>query len=402
MPQTAGHAHAAESRCYPLSPARYSVGATRAKCCHFRESRASLKIAIVHMGKATYKDSGVDLEVYAESMARLPRLLRRTHSPRVLAAEGGFAGLFRLDFADGLFARRYKDPVLVSGTDGVGTKLKVAQLAGVHHTVGIDLVAMCVNDVLCCGAEPLFFLDYVAMGRDDSALLETIVSGISDGCVESDMSLVGGETAIMPDMYQAGDYDLAGFCVGVVEREKLIDGSAIAPGDVVIGVASSGLHSNGFSLVRKIVFDKAGLTVGDFVESLGAKVGDALLTPTKIYARAVRTVLGHYRVKGVVHGIAHVTGGGLQENLARILPAGVGVTIDRDSWPVPPVFRWLQSLGEVDDAEMARVFNMGVGLVLVVSPYYAESIHQQLADSGLANWVIGQVREGPEGVRLAP
>jgi phosphoribosylformylglycinamidine cyclo-ligase len=357
------------------------------------------------MAKATYKESGVDLDVYAESMARLPRLLRRTHSPRVLAAEGGFAGLFQLDFADGLFARRYKDPVLVSGTDGVGTKLKVAQLAGVHHTVGIDLVAMCVNDVLCCGAEPLFFLDYVAMGRDDPALLEAIVSGISDGCVESDMALVGGETAIMPDMYHGGDYDLAGFCVGVVERDKVIDGSAIVPGDAVIGVASSGLHSNGFSLVRKIVFEKAQLIVRDSfpgeltctTEMKGAtggppvaSVGDVLLTPTRIYTRAVRKLLGHYRVKEVVHGIAHITGGGLQENLARILPGGVGVAIDRGSWPVPPLFTWLQGLGDVDDAEMARVFNMGVGMALVVSPYYAESIQQQLAGLGHRSWLIGE------------
>jgi len=353
------------------------------------------------MAKATYRDSGVDLDVYAESMSRLPRLLRRTHTPRVLAAEGGFAGLFRLDFADGLFARRYKDPVLVSGTDGVGTKLKVAQMAGVHHTVGIDLVAMCVNDVLCCGAEPLFFLDYVAMGHDDPALLESIVSGISDGCVESDMALVGGETAIMPDMYHAGDYDLAGFCVGVVERDKLIDGSAILPGDVVIGVASSGLHSNGYSLVRKIVFDRAGLSPDEFVDSLGARVADSLLTPTKIYTRAMRYVAGHYRVKGVVHGIAHITGGGLQENLARILPAGVGAAIRRGSWPVPPVFRWLQSLGEVEDEEMARVFNMGVGLALVVSPYYAESIQQQLASAGIMSWLIGDTLAGESIVQWA-
>ena len=219
--------------------------------------------SLIPMSKATYKESGVDLEVYAESMSRLPRLMRRTHSPRVLPNEGGFAGLFQLDFSDGLFARRYKEPVLVSGTDGVGTKLKVAQRLGVHNTVGIDLVAMCVNDVLCCGAEPLFFLDYVAMGHDDPARLEAIVSGISDGCVASDMALIGGETAIMPDMYQAEDYDLAGFCVGVVERAKVLDGTTISPGDVVIGVASSGLHSNGYSLVRKIVFDIAKLDAGD-------------------------------------------------------------------------------------------------------------------------------------------
>jgi len=353
------------------------------------------------MAKASYKESGVDLEVYRESMARLPRLLRRTHSPRVLPAEGGFAGLFQLDFTGGLFARRYQDPVLVAGTDGVGTKLKVAQRAGVHNTVGIDLVAMCVNDVLCCGAEPLFFLDYVAMGRDDPALLEAIVSGISDGCLASDMALIGGETAIMPDMYQAGDYDLAGFCVGVVERQKVLDGSAISPGDTVLGVASSGLHSNGYSLVRKIVFDRAGLDVSESVEPLGATVGDVLLTPTTIYSRAVRSVLAYYKVKGVVHGIAHITGGGLHENLARILPAGVGVTIDRGSWPVPPVFGWLQQLGDVDDEEMYRVFNMGIGLVLVVSPYYAESIQQQLAAGGLASWPIGRAIDGRQEVAWA-
>jgi phosphoribosylformylglycinamidine cyclo-ligase len=260
---------------------------------------------------------------------------------------------------------------------------------------------MCVNDVLCCGAEPLFFLDYVAMGKDDPALLEAIVSGVSDGCVESDMALVGGETAIMPDMYQPGDYDLAGFCVGVVERAKVLDGSAIVPGDVVLGVASSGLHSNGFSLVRKIVFDNAQLTAGDFVEELGSTVGEALLTPTRIYARAVRSVLSHYKVKGVVHGIAHITGGGLHENLERILPSGVGVTINRGSWPMPPVFTWLQELGDVDDAEMYRVFNMGVGLVLVVSAYYAESIQQQIGNLGLNSWQIGRVVEGSQRVEWA-
>lgn len=350
------------------------------------------------MAKATYKESGVDLDVYRESMSRLPRLLRRTHTPRVLANEGGFAGLFQLDFADGIFARKYQDPVLVSGTDGVGTKLKVAQKAGVHNTVGIDLVGMCVNDVLCCGAEPLFFLDYVAMGRDDPALLEAIVEGISNGCVESDMALIGGETAIMPDLYQAEDYDLAGFCVGVVERAKVLDGSTISPGDVVIGVASSGLHSNGFSLVRKIAFDIANLGVSDHVEECSATVGEVLLRPTTIYARAVRGVLAHYKVKSVVHGIAHITGGGVFENLDRILPPGVGVTIDRGSWPVLPVFTWLQKLGDVEEDEMFRVFNMGVGLALVVSPYYAESIQQQLATTGLASWVIGRAVVGEQKV----
>jgi phosphoribosylformylglycinamidine cyclo-ligase len=340
----------------------------------------------------SYKDAGVDLDVYEESMSRLPRLMRRTHTPRVMPLEGGFAGLFRLDFAGKLFARQYRDPVLVSCTDGVGTKLKVAQMVGRHDTVGIDLVAMCVNDALCCGAEPLFFLDYVAMGKDDPERLEQIVTGISDGCVESDSALIGGETAIMPDIYGVEDYDLAGFSVGVVERERLIDGSKITPGDVVIGIASSGLHSNGYSLVRKIVFDAAKLSPTDTVaECDGATVADLLLTPTRIYTVPIRRILGHYRKKQVVHGIAHITGGGLRENLERILPASTKLVIDKDSWPVPPVFTWLQKLGEVADDEMARVFNCGVGLALVVSEHFAESIAAQLTDSGVDNWPIGRI-----------
>lgn len=344
------------------------------------------------MAKATYKDSGVDLDVYQESMSRLPRLMRRTHTPRVLPLDGGFAGLFQLDFAGKLFARQYRDPVLVSCTDGVGTKLKVAQLAGRHDTVGIDLVAMCANDALCCGAEPLFFLDYVAMGRDDPGRLEQIVSGISDGCVMADSALLGGETAIMPDLYADDDYDLAGFSVGVVERDRLIDGSRIGAGDRVIGVASSGLHSNGFSLVRKIVFDVAGLSLDDTVEECGGRtVADVLLEPTRIYVQPIRRVLAHYRKKQVVHGIAHITGGGLQENLERILPAKTRLVLDAGSWPVPGVFSWLQRLGEVEDAEMARVFNMGLGLALVVSEHFVESIQRQLAEQGLENWVVGAI-----------
>lgn len=350
------------------------------------------------MAKLTYKDAGVDLDVYRQSMARLPALLRRTHTPRVLPLEGGFAGLFQLDFTSSLFARRYEDPVLVSCTDGVGTKLKVAQLCGRHETVGIDLVAMSVNDALCCGAEPLFFLDYVAMSHDDPVLLEQIVSGISQGCVEADCALLGGETAIMPDLYSRGDYDLAGFCVGVVDRRRVIDGRAIAADDVLLGVASSGLHSNGYSLARKIVFEAAGLSIGDYVDELGATVGDTLITPTRIYARAVRAVLNHYRVKSVVHGLAHITGGGLFENLERILPPGIRAVIERDSWKIPPVFPWLQRLGEVPPEEMAQVFNMGLGLVAVVSPYYADSIRHQLADFGLESWIIGNVHAGDRGV----
>jgi len=345
------------------------------------------------MAKATYKEAGVDLDVYRESMARLSGLLGRTHTPRVLPLEGGFAGLFRLDFPGPLFARKYAEPVLVASTDGVGTKLKVATRVGRHHTVGIDLVAMCVNDTVCCGAEPLFFLDYVAMAEDDPDLLEQIVEGISAGCVESDCALLGGETAIMPDLYPPGEYDLAGFCVGVVERKDVIDGSAICPGDMVIGLGSSGLHSNGYSLVRKVVFERLGLSPEEYIEALNATVGDALLRPTRLYARPLRRVLGRYKVKNVVHGVAHVTGGGLQENLDRIVPDGLQAVVDRNSWPVPKVFTWLQQGGDIDAEEMHRVFNMGVGLVLVVSPYFADSIRQQLARAGIDNWRIGFIRQ---------
>ena len=353
------------------------------------------------MAKATYKDAGVDLEVYAESMSRLPKLMQRTFSPRVMRLDGGFAGLFKLDFHNGLFKRSYKNPVLVSGTDGVGTKLKVAQLTDRHDSVGIDLVAMCVNDIICCGAEPLFFLDYIAMSHDDPERLEQVVQGVSDGCVDADCALLAGETAIMPDLYQQGEYDLAGFCVGVVEQDELIDGSTIAADDVVIGVESNGLHSNGFSLVRKVVFEMAGLSVDDHVDELGMTVGEAWLTPTRIYARALQTVLSYYKVKKVVHGIAHITGGGLQENLERIMPQNLAAVIERDAWDVLPVFNWIQQLGEIEDDEMDRVFNRGCGLTLVVSPFYAESIQRMLSSSGLKSWVIGKIGAGDGSVRWA-
>ncbi len=349
------------------------------------------------MTKVTYKDAGVDLDVYRESMSRIPRLATRTFSPRVLDLAGGFAGLFQLDFESPLFRRGYQDPVLVACTDGVGTKLKVANVCGEHRSVGIDLVAMCVNDAICCGAEPLFFLDYVAMSHDDPDLLEQVVEGISNGCREADCALLGGETAIMPDLYSRGEYDLAGFCVGVVERRSVIDGSAIVPGDCVLGVASSGIHSNGYSLVRKVVFETAKLDIEERVEALEQSVGDILLQPTRIYARPVRHVLNHYRVKNVVHGVAHITGGGLLENLGRILPAGLQLQLQPGSWEVPPVFPWLQQLGEIPDDEMNRVFNMGLGLVMIVSPYYTKSIQQMFQKFGLASWVIGEALEGEVG-----
>ncbi len=347
---------------------------------------------------ATYSSAGVDLASYREAMARLPAHLRRTHCPRVLSREGSFAALFQLDLK-GLFARGYDDPLLVSCTDGVGTKLKLAVAAGRHDTVGIDLVAMSVNDLLCTGGEPLFFLDYVALAKDDPPLLEQIVKGIADACVESGCALVGGETAILPDMYQPGDYDLAGFCVGVVERSLLIDGSAIEPGDLAIGIASSGVHSNGYSLVRKAVFEIGGLAVGDRPAELGGRsVGEVLLEPTRLYARPLKQVLaGEHGAESTggrqpVHGIAHITGGGLAENLARIVPEQVQVVIDRGSWEVPAVFPWIQGLGGIDSAEMDRVFNMGIGMVLVVAPAAAAGIRQQLADLGHAAWEIGRVR----------
>ena len=344
------------------------------------------------MTGVSYKDSGVDLDVYNEAMKRLPKLMHRTFSPRVRQLDGGFAGLFQLDFEGSLFKRSYQKPMLVACTDGVGTKLKLAQQLQRHDTVGIDLVAMCVNDAICCGAEPLFFLDYVAMPKDDPLVLEQLVAGISDGCLKGDCALLGGETAIMPDLYQPGEYDLAGFCVGVVESDHLIDGRAIADGDVVLGLASSGVHSNGFSLVRKIVFDVQGLDPQAEFPETGSTIGETLLEPTVIYASAIRKVLAHYKVKNVVHGIAHITGGGLEENLGRITPAGIEIDIDGRSWERPPVFEWLQRLGKVETEEMHRVFNMGVGLALVVSRYYADSISRMLADAGHRNWVIGEVR----------
>jgi phosphoribosylformylglycinamidine cyclo-ligase len=346
-----------------------------------------------------YRSAGVDLETYADTISQIGPLLRRTFTPRVIDWKNGFAGLFRLDDQIGLLSRAYRDPVLVASTDGVGTKLKLAFATGRHSTVGIDLVAMSVNDCLCAGAEPLIFLDYVAMSRDDPGLSRQIVQGISDACIEADCALLGGETAILPEFYKEGEYDLAGFCVGVVERKHILNGSEIRPGDRVIGLASSGLHSNGYSLVRKIVFERAGLSADTFVPELGRTVADELLEPTRLYVRAVKTVYRRYRVKRVVHGIAHITGGGLVDNIPRILPDGCGIVLERGSWTIPRVFPWLQSLGSVADAEMERVFNMGIGLVIVVAEYFAESIVRQLSHRlGIPAWIIGQVIPGEKTV----
>jgi phosphoribosylformylglycinamidine cyclo-ligase len=349
----------------------------------------------------TYKDSGLDLELYEQAMQKLPKLMHRTFSPRVVKNDGGFAGLFSLDFPNSLFSRNYREPILVSGTDGVGSKLKIATMMGKHDTIGIDLVAMCVNDCLCCGAEPLFFLDYVAMPRDNPPLLETIVRGISDGCVQADCSLLGGETAILPDSYQEGDYDLAGFCVGVVEKRQAVTGKGIKPDDVLIGISSSGIHSNGYSLVRKVVFEKAGLSVDSYVPELGQTLGESLLTPTLIYVKVVRRILAHYRVKSVVHGIAHITGGGLLENTERILPADVDLVFERGTWEVPTLFPWMAKLGDIPANEMEHVFNMGLGMVLAVSPYYVDSVQAMIREEGHRCSVVGRAVAGTGRSRYA-
>jgi phosphoribosylformylglycinamidine cyclo-ligase len=349
----------------------------------------------------SYKAAGLDLDVYEQTLAGMVPFLRRTHTPRVLDGFGGFASLFSLDYNTRLFARNYRRPVLVACTDGVGSKLKIASLMNKHDTVGIDLVAMSVNDCLCTGGEPLVFLDYLAMPKDDPALTRDLIKGISEGCLEADCALVGGETAILPDFYQPGDYDMAGFCVGVVERDHIINGKAIQVGDVVLGLASTGLHSNGYSLARKVVFDHAGLKCGDFVPELGRTVGEELLEPTRIYVRAIKNILQHYPVKRrVVRGLAHITGEGLEGNVPRVLPPGRRVFIRKGSWEIPPVFGWLQRLGGIDEAEMFRVFNMGLGFVVIVGQYYAESIQRRLEEERIRTFVLGDVREGEPGVEF--
>lgn len=351
-----------------------------------------------------YKKSGLDLDKYEQTIAGIQQHVQRTHRPGVIPPPfpprkggkgvGGFAALFDLSAA-----AKYTNPVMVTCTDGVGSKLKVAGLMQKFDTVGIDLVAMSVNDLICTGGEPLCFLDYLAMHKDDPALTARIVKGIADGCLESGCALVGGETAILPDFYQPGDFDLAGFAAGVVERDKLIDGRAIATGDVVIGLASSGIHSNGYSLVRKAVFDAAGLKVSDFVPELGQTVGEALLTPTRLYAKPIRRLLEVH--EGGIHGLANITGGGLPDNVGRILPPDKRVHITRSAWTVPPVFAWLQKCGNVAEIEMFRVFNMGVGFVVISHPDAADGVVSQLTADGIPAWRIGEVRDGEAGVEIA-
>ena len=332
-----------------------------------------------------YKTSGVDIDAGNEVVRRVRQLARSTFTQGVLSEIGAFGGLFRLDVT------RYREPILVTSADGVGTKLRVAFLAGEHHTVGIDLVNHCVNDILVQGAEPLFFLDYFATGRLVPDVAAAVVEGLARACQENGCALLGGETAEMPGLYADGEYDLAGFIVGVVDRARLIDGSQIEPGDSLIGLPSSGLHTNGYSLARRILFEKLQLRVDSSVAELHGSVGEALLRPHRSYLKIVRPALA----SGLVKGMAHITGGGLTENLPRILPEGTGVSIDRMAWVVPPIFRFLAEKGRVPEADMYRTFNMGIGLVLVCAAADAPVVLDQLRDAGEPNTrVIGRVVEG--------
>ncbi len=342
----------------------------------------------------TYLDAGVDQAGKDQAVDRILRMMRRTHDPGVIDLPWGFAGLYSLKTST-LFERNYKHPVLVACTDGVGTKLKVAQAMGRHDTVGVDLVAMSVNDLIVTGARPLFFLDYIACGKADRELVLALARGVVDGCLQAECALLGGETAEMPGVYPPGGYDLAGFCVGIAEKSRLIDGAAVRPGDDVIALASSGLHSNGYSLARKIVESR------DLAEPFeNSTLGEALLAPTRIYARAVKAVLRRYKVKKAVKALANITGGGMVENIPRVLPEGCAVEIREGTWKVPALFPHLQRLGDVPRDEMYRVFNMGVGMVIVAAPLYAAQILRTLARGGETPSVVGKVVKGDRGVRF--
>lgn len=329
----------------------------------------------------TYRDAGVDIDAGDEFVDRIKPLVRSTFRPEVLTDLGGFGGLFSFQ------AGKYKEPVLVSGTDGVGTKLKIAFMMDKHDTVGIDLVAMCVNDIAVSGAEPLFFLDYFATGKLSVSTAQEVIKGIAEGCRQAECALIGGETAEMPSFYPDGEYDLAGFAVGAVDRSKIIDGKTIAAGDAVIGLASSGLHSNGYSLARRVLFEQAKLTVASRLPELNGPLGEVLLTPTKIYAKQIFALVEQFPIKG----IAHITGGGMTENLPRVLPNGVRARISRSAWSVPPIFDVMRRSGRIDREEMYRVFNMGIGLILVVSPDSMPGILARSAALGEQGWQIGEI-----------
>ncbi len=326
----------------------------------------------------TYKDAGVDIDAGTELVERIKPLVKQTRRAEVLAGLGGFGGMFALP------PGRYREPVLVSGTDGVGTKLMLAQQLGRHDTIGIDLVAMCVNDVLVQGAEPLFFLDYFACGKLDTAVATEVIAGIAEGCIQADAALIGGETAEMPDMYADGEYDLAGFTVGAVEREAIIDGSKIAVGDAIIGIASSGPHSNGYSLIRKVL-ERA---PDDSIENIPAS--ERLLAPTRIYVKPVLALLQSVNIKG----LAHITGGGITENIPRVLQGALDAEIDSSSWSQGAVFDWLAATGNIEVDEMRRTFNCGVGMVVIVDSADAAASIAKLAENGESAWQIGRIVSG--------
>ncbi|WP_068614423.1 phosphoribosylformylglycinamidine cyclo-ligase [Paenibacillus tuaregi] len=332
-----------------------------------------------------YKSAGVDIAAGNEAVERMKKHVKRTFRPEVMTDLGGFGALF------GLNKDKYEEPVLVSGTDGVGTKLKLAFAMDKHDTIGIDAVAMCVNDIIVQGAEPLFFLDYLACDKVIPAKIEAIVAGIAEGCAQSGCALIGGETAEMPGMYSEGEYDIAGFTVGVVDKSRIINGRTIKAGDTVIGLASSGVHSNGFSLVRKVLLEQSGYSLQDKLDELnGAMLGNVLLEPTKLYVKPVLQLIEQVEVKGM----AHITGGGFIENIPRMLPEGVNVDIEFGSWPVLPIFSLLQEKGGVNNRDMFTTFNMGIGLVMIVSADQADQAVQVLKEQGETPYIIGKVTEG--------
>ncbi len=337
----------------------------------------------------TYKDAGVDVEAGYEAVRLMRNDVRKTFRPEVITDIGGFGGLFALN------KEKYSEPVLVSGTDGVGTKLKIAFLMDKHDTVGIDCVAMCVNDIVCSGAEPLFFLDYIALGKNRPEKVAQIVKGVSDGCVEAGCALIGGETAEMPGFYPEDEYDLAGFAVGIVDKKDIIDGRKIKAGDKIIGLASSGIHSNGYSLVRKVLAPNKE-KLSEVVASLGTTIGEEIIKPTRIYVKTILDLKNKFEIKG----IAHITGGGFIENMPRMLPEGLGINIFRGSWPVLPIFEILRSIGNVDERNMFNTFNMGIGMVLAVDAEIAEDMLKYLNSSIEQAYLIGEVVSGRNGLEL--
>jgi phosphoribosylformylglycinamidine cyclo-ligase len=338
-----------------------------------------------------YKDAGVDIDAANLATERIKKLARTTFNENVLSEIGGFGGMFSGAFAD------TREPVLVASCDGVGTKLKVAFATGVHNTIGYDLVAHCINDILAQGAKPLFFLDYIATGKLDPNVIEQIIQGMTQGCREGNCALLGGETAEMPGFYADGEYDIAGFIVGVVDRRRVINGSRITAGDVVIGLPSVGLHTNGYSLARKLFFDTAGFQLDQPVPELGCTVAEELLKPHKSYLPALERLIEH---EGVIKGLAHITGGGLVENIPRILPINVDVAIKEGSWPALPVFDLMRKIGDVPREDMLRTFNLGLGMIVITSPQFLQFVEDQLRFARQGFYIIGEVVDGNRQVRF--